>query len=32
VNRGDPVREGQLLAVLENRDLVATTLEAKGQY
>ena len=30
VNRGDHVREGQLLAVLENRDLVAATVESKG--
>src|SRR5215469_14376393 len=32
VNRGDHVKEGQLLAVLENRDLVATALATKGQY
>src|SRR5689334_5748172 len=31
VNRGDHVREGQLLAVLENRDLVATAASNKGQ-
>jgi HlyD family secretion protein len=30
VNRGDHVRQGQLLAVLENRDLVAATVESKG--
>ena len=30
VNRGSRVREGQLLAVLENRDLAASTLENKG--
>ena len=30
VNRGDHVREGQLLAVLENRDLRAAALESKG--
>ena len=32
VNRGDHVREGQLLAVLENRDLAAAAQESKGQY
>jgi multidrug efflux pump subunit AcrA (membrane-fusion protein) len=32
VNRGDHVREGQLLAVLENRDLRAAALESKGLY
>ncbi|MGO4884168.1 MAG: efflux RND transporter periplasmic adaptor subunit [Bryobacteraceae bacterium] len=32
VNRGDHVREGQLLALLENRDLAAATQESKGQY
>jgi len=32
VNRGDHVRQGQLLAILENRDLVATELASKGQY
>ena len=31
VNRGDHVREGQLVAVLENRDLVATAAATKGQ-
>src|SRR5215472_9452451 len=31
VNRGDSVREGQLLAVLENKDLVAAVAAAKGQ-
>jgi len=30
-NRGDRVRAGQLLAVLENRDLVATAAANKGQ-
>jgi multidrug efflux pump subunit AcrA (membrane-fusion protein) len=30
VNRGDHVRQGQLLAVLENRDLVAAVTESKG--
>lgn len=30
VNRGDHVRQGQLLAVLENRDLVAAAAESKG--
>jgi len=32
VNRGDHVRKGQLLAELENRDLAAAALEAKGNY
>lgn len=32
VNRGDHVRQGQLLAVLENRDLAATASENKGLY
>ncbi|HYM11268.1 MAG TPA: efflux RND transporter periplasmic adaptor subunit [Bryobacterales bacterium] len=32
VNRGDHVRQGQLLAVIENRDLAAAALESKGQY
>jgi multidrug efflux pump subunit AcrA (membrane-fusion protein) len=32
VNRGDRVREGQLLALLENRDLAAAAQESKGQY
>jgi HlyD family secretion protein len=32
VNRGDRVKQGQLLAVLENRDLVAAALESKGQF
>ena len=32
VNRGDQVRKGQLLAVLESRDLAAAALESKGQY
>ncbi|MGE5647055.1 MAG: efflux RND transporter periplasmic adaptor subunit [Acidobacteriota bacterium] len=32
VNRGDHVRKGQLLAVLENRDLAAAALESKAQY
>jgi HlyD family secretion protein len=30
VNRGDHVKAGQLLAVLENRDLVAAAAESKG--
>jgi multidrug efflux pump subunit AcrA (membrane-fusion protein) len=30
VNRGDHVRKGQLLAELENRDLTAAAVEAKG--
>ena len=30
VNRGDHVKEGQLLALLENRDLAAAALESKG--
>ncbi|HEX4230407.1 MAG TPA: efflux RND transporter periplasmic adaptor subunit [Bryobacteraceae bacterium] len=32
VNRGDHVREGQLIAQLENRDLVASALESKALY
>lgn len=32
VNRGDHVRQGQLLAVLEDRDLVAAADESKGLY
>lgn len=32
VNRGDHVRAGQLLAVLENKDLVAAVTENKGVY
>src|SRR5690242_4750678 len=32
VNRGDHVHEGQLLAVLENRDLSAAAMESKGLY
>jgi len=32
VNRGDHVRQGQLLALLENRDLAAAAEESKGQY
>jgi multidrug resistance efflux pump len=32
VNRGDHVKRGQLLAVLENRDLVAAAQESKGQF
>jgi len=32
VNRGDHVRAGQLLAVLENRDLAAAVAENKGAY
>jgi multidrug efflux pump subunit AcrA (membrane-fusion protein) len=30
VNRGDHVKQGQLLAVLENRDLLAAVTESKG--
>src|SRR5215470_15791556 len=30
VNRGDHVKEGQLLATLEHRDLTATAAESKG--
>jgi HlyD family secretion protein len=32
VRRGSPVHEGQLLAVLENRDLVAAAQDTKGAY
>lgn len=32
VNRGDHVRAGQLLAVLENKDLAAALIENKGVY
>jgi multidrug efflux pump subunit AcrA (membrane-fusion protein) len=32
VNRGDHVRQGQLLAMLEDRDLVAAAEESKGLY
>jgi HlyD family secretion protein len=32
VNRGDHVKRGQLLAELENLDLVAAAQESKGQY
>jgi HlyD family secretion protein len=32
VNRGDHVRQGQLLAELESRDLAAAVAEAKSQY
>ena len=32
VRRGSPVREGQLLAVLENRDLSAAAQDTKGAY
>jgi HlyD family secretion protein len=32
VNRGDHVKEGQLLAVLESRDLSAAAEESKGLY
>ena len=32
VNRGDHVKQGQLLAELENRDLVASAQESRGQY
>lgn len=32
VQRGDHVQQGQLLAVLEDRDLVAAAQESRGQY
>jgi HlyD family secretion protein len=32
VNRGDHVKQGQLLAVLENRDLVGGAVASRGQY
>lgn len=32
VNRGAHVKKGQLLAVLENRDLAAAVVDAKGAY
>src|SRR5438034_463300 len=32
VNRGDRVKAGQLLAELENRDLVAAAVASRGQY
>ncbi len=32
VNRGDHVKAGQVLAELENRDLVAAAAESKGQW
>jgi multidrug efflux pump subunit AcrA (membrane-fusion protein) len=32
VNRGDPVRAGQVVALLENRDLAAAVAETKAQY
>ncbi|HEX5431230.1 MAG TPA: efflux RND transporter periplasmic adaptor subunit [Bryobacteraceae bacterium] len=32
VNRGDHVKAGQLVAVLENRDLQAAVADAKGSY
>ena len=32
VNRGDHVRQGQLLAELESRDLAAAAQESRGQY
>lgn len=32
VNRGDHVKAGQLVAVLENRDLEASVADAKGAY
>ncbi len=32
VNRGDHVKKGQLLAVLENKDLAAAAEESKGQF
>ena len=31
VNRGDHVKQGQLLATLENRDLAAAAVESRGQ-
>lgn len=32
VNRGDHVRQGQLLAALENKDLAAAAADSKGTY
>lgn len=32
VNRGDHVKKGQLLAILENGDLAAAVVDAKGSY
>ncbi|HLH08688.1 MAG TPA: efflux RND transporter periplasmic adaptor subunit [Terriglobales bacterium] len=32
VNRGSKVKQGQLLAVLENRDLTAAEIDSKGAY
>src|SRR6185437_13762877 len=32
VQRGSKVKAGQLLAILENRDLTAQALDNKGQY
>lgn len=32
VNRGDHVKQGQVLAVLENRDLAAAAADSKGSY
>lgn len=32
VNRGDHVKEGQVLAVLENKDLAAAAADSKGAY
>src|ERR1019366_6301709 len=32
VNRGDHVKEGQVVAELENRDLLAAAQESKGQW
>src|SRR4051794_8871966 len=32
VNRGDHVKQGQLLAELENRDLIGAAQESRGQY
>ena len=32
VNRGSPVHKGQLLAVLENRDLAASVVDNQGTY
>ena len=32
VNRGDHVKQGQLLAELENRDLIAASQDSRGQF
>ena len=32
VNRGSPVHQGELLALLENRDLAAAEVDNKGAY